>query len=160
MKKTTVIVAAVLLILAIAGGGYWYYQNEQVQKDQAKKQAELAAQKEVTGSIAPEPIKRAGEYSVYSADKLAHATDGKVVLFFYASWSRNGKQLDKELSQNVAKLPKNFTILKVDYNRNFTLRKQYAVEFENSFVQVDAAGAKLNMWSGSEYLEEIIAYTK
>lgn len=160
MKTVLIILAGVLVLILLTIAGYFGYKKY----DQYKK-SKIAIQNAKTEVATPvaEQIKldtRPGTYELYDTSKLVLAKDGKVVLFFNAKWSKTSKQLDQELKNKVDKLPENFTILSVDYDKNVALRKTYDVPFENTFVQVDAEGNIINRWSGSEDMAEIIALAK
>ncbi len=158
MKKVFIIIGTILfisLVVAVAFYGYNRLKNKNNSPQTNQVQADSTASSEES-----KVQKRAGTYEVYDVSKLSQASDGKVVLFFNAKWSKTSKQLDQELKNNTSKLPSNFTVLSVDYDKNYTLRKKYNVPFENTFVQVDANGEIINSWSGSEDMAEIIALAK
>lgn len=157
MKKGLIIMSIVVIAIAAGVGGYYGYKKLR-SKPTASNQSSTAQAS--TEESKPEIAKRAGEYAPYDVSKLAQATDGKVILFFNAKWSKTCKMLDAELKANTTKLPNNFTVLSVDYDKNSALRKKYQVPFEDTFVQVDAAGTMLNRWSGSEDMNEIISLAK
>ena len=160
MKTALIILAGILVLILLTIAGY--FGSKKYDQYKKSKIAIQNAKTEVTTPVA-EQIKldtRPGTYEPYDASKLVLAKDGKVVLFFNAKWSKTSKQLDQELKNKVDKLPKNFTILSVDYDKNVALRKTYDVPFENTFVQVDAEGNIVNRWSGSEDMAEIIALAK
>lgn len=157
-KKILLIVSLILFVIVIAIIAFYGY-NKLKNKNSTKTQATQNQQEQpVQEEVKIE--KRAGTYETYDESKLALASDGKVVLFFNAKWSKTSKQLDKELKDNNSKLPNNFTVLSVDYDKNYALRKKYKVPFENTFVQVDANGEVVNSWSGSEDMAEVIALAK
>lgn len=97
-----------------------------------------------------------GAYEVYSADKLAKANDGKVVLFFRASWCPTCKAADADIRAHLGAIPGNVTILDVDYDTHADLKKKYGVTYQHTFVQVDAQGNALKKWSGSPTLAAIV----
>lgn len=97
-----------------------------------------------------------GAYEVYSADKLAKANDGTVVLFFRASWCPTCKAADADIRAHLGVIPANVTILDVDYDTHADLKKKYGVTYQHTFVQVDAQGNALKKWSGSPTLAAIV----
>jgi thiol-disulfide isomerase/thioredoxin len=101
-----------------------------------------------------------GTYEVYSADKLALAQDGKVVLFFKASWCPTCKAVDADIFAHVSAIPSGTHILIVDYDTSAELKKKYGVTYQHTFVQVDAKGAMLKKWSGSPTLASLVAEIK
>jgi len=158
MKRVLVIIIIAILAAAIIVSGYFGYKKWQSNK-LAKQQVQVSQTGTEQQQEKPvEAVKRAGAYVAYDPVLFTQASDGKVVLFFNAKWCNTCKQLDKELK--AAKLPDNLTIMNVDYDKNSVLRKKYSVPFENTFVQVDAAGVMVNRWSGSEDVAEIVALTK
>lgn len=102
----------------------------------------------------------AGTYQVYSADKLALADTGSVVLFFKASWCPTCKTLDSDIKANLAKIPKGLTILEVDYDSNAALKQKYGVTYQHTFVQVDSKGTQITKWSGSPTLADLASKVK
>ncbi len=160
-RKIVITTGLVLLIALVVCGVYGYQKWRQKKLAESKVATQQNQKAELQSAPVQETvIKRAGTYEPYDPAKFVLAKDGKVVLFFNASWSKTSKQLDKELKDNTSKLPNNFTIMSVDYNKNTALRKKYNVPFENTFVQVDENGVAINSWSGSEDMAEIVAIAK
>lgn len=161
-NKKILVFAGLAIILIVLAVGFFGYQKWRQKK---LNESRVATQQNQKAELQSAPVqeagtKRPGTYEAYDPAKFVLAKDGKVVLFFNASWSKTSKQLDKELKDNTSKLPNNFTIMSVDYNKNTALRKKYNVPFENTFVQVDENGVAVNSWSGSEDMAEIIAIAK
>lgn len=157
-KKVVIIVSLIVIAIAAGAGGYFGWRKLRTKPTKPDQSGIAQASEQEPEKV--EVAKRPGEYTVYDPAKFTQATDGKVVLFFNAKWSKTSKMLDADFKANVAKIPNNLTILSVDYDKNFVLRKQYQVPFENTFVQVDASGAMVNRWSGSETLDEIVALAR
>ena len=88
---------------------------------------------------APAPGRYLG-YDEYNAAPTAFAgTD--VVLFFHAPWCPQCRSIESDIfAQGV---PEGVTIVKVDYDSNQSLRQQYGVTLQTTFVEVDAAGTGL-----------------
>lgn len=101
-----------------------------------------------------------GTYETYSADKLALAQNGKVVLFFKASWCPTCKAVDADILAHLNAIPSGAHILIVDYDTSSDLKKKYGVTYQHTFVQVDAEGAMLKKWSGSPTLASLVAEIK
>ncbi len=104
--------------------------------------------------------KSAGQYMAYDASKLAMAAQGPVVLFFHAPWCPTCKAADTDINANVAAIPAETTILKVDYDTNPELKKKYGVTYQHTFVQVNAEGTMIKKWSGGNTLASITAQIK
>lgn len=84
-----------------------------------------------------------------AAFSTARATGGQTVLYFHAPWCPVCQRLEPSIRQNINDLPNGLTILKVDYDSQTELKKKYGVTYQHTFVQVDAQGNKLKLWSGS-----------
>jgi thioredoxin 1 len=100
----------------------------------------------------PSAMMEKGSYESYSADKLARADKGDVVLFFKASWCPSCKAVDADIKANLASIPKGLSILEVNYDTATELKTKYGVTYQHTFVQVDSKGAQIAKWSGSPTL--------
>jgi thiol-disulfide isomerase/thioredoxin len=101
-----------------------------------------------------------GSYEVYDASKLAIAENGKVVLFFKASWCPSCRTLDADIKASLADIPAGVTILEVDYDKHGELKQKYGVTMQHTLVQVDKNGNQINKWSGGATLEDVIKNIK
>jgi thiol-disulfide isomerase/thioredoxin len=101
-----------------------------------------------------------GSYEVYDASKLAMAKEGKVVLFFKASWCPTCRTLDADIKASLGDIPAGLTILEVDYDKYAELKQKYGVTIQHTLVQVDASGAQLMKWSGGNTLESVVEKLK
>lgn len=171
-----VVVAGGLIVL----GGWWYTSNQQAedkammeeqamtekaasekatleQKAMMEKEAETPAQndammKKDEGAM----MVKGGQYVAYDASKLTFAQEGKVVLFFRASWCPTCRALDADIKANLSRIPQNVLILDVDYDQSSDLKKRYGVTYQHTLVQVDAMGNVIAKWSGSAGLDELV----
>lgn len=84
---------------------------------------------------------------------LELAKKSNVVYFFAASWCPSCQGAYKDLKMNFAKLPKDITVVIVDYDSAGELKKKYAVTMQHTFVQIDMKGAKVKAWSGGGVAE-------
>ena len=96
-------------------------------------------------------------YSDYSESKLAKA-EWNIVLFFHATWCPSCKSANKNLSSDS--IPKNLTVLKLDYDSNSDLKKKYGITSQHTFVQVDNTWKLIKKWSGSRNINDIIKKVK
>mgnify|MGYP001597709164 CR=1 FL=1 len=96
-----------------------------------------------------------GSYEAYSAEKLALAAEGDVVLFFRASWCPTCRALDADIKANV--VPEGVTILDVNYDTEVALKQKYGVTMQHTLVQVDAEGNLIQKWTGSPSLASLVA---
>ena len=84
------------------------------------------------------------DYAVYKAHPAAF--DGrKVVLFYWASWCPNcaAHAATIETAVRAHTLPRNLSIVKVDYDDNDVRKIGYQVLQQDTFVLVDRAGKAL-----------------
>ena len=105
-----------------------------------------------------EPVAAAGNgsFEAYSAERVAAAAEnGKVVLFFHAAWCHTCRGLESSINANIAALPSDVTILKVDYDSALELRQKYGITIQHTLVQVDGNGEQITKWTGGNSIESI-----
>jgi len=83
--------------------------------------------------------------------------NSKNVLFFKANWCSTCTVADENLSKNIASIPPDLTIYKVDFEKESTLRSKYGVTTQHTFVQIDNDGHELKKWVGSYTINEIVS---
>lgn len=174
MNKNIVIVLGVLVVVVI---GYFVFSGDKADENEAvennsgvaimeKDEAEVTNTMPVPGSDVKEMVVEAetntpsevvGSYVAYSADKLAMAETGDVVIFFYAPWCPSCRGLNSDIEQNISSIPAGVTILKIDYDTSTELKKKYGVTTQHTLVQVDKDGNLIKKWSGGSKLENLIA---
>lgn len=162
-------VAAVVALTATACGG--------TSDDDASSATSASAPAESTPSATPSPTQAAPteaapsapapapagksaayiSYADYEADKAAYDAGGDVVLFFSASWCPTCQRADKNLKGSG--VPEGLTVVKTDYDSSSSLKKQYGVTVQHTFVQVDPSGEALAKFTGSDTAEEIAGKT-
>ena len=98
-----------------------------------------------------------GTYEAYTADKLALANSGDVVLFFHASWCPTCRAADASIRSTG--VPDGLAILKLDFDTQTELKKKYGVTVQHTFVQVDAHGNLLKKWTGSASAAAVASQT-
>jgi len=99
-----------------------------------------------------------GTYTDYDPTLLANARDGKLLLFFHASWCPSCRALDKNVEANLANIPADVTILVVNYDKEADLKKKYGVTRQHTLVQVDADGNKIQTLNGlTNTLDQVLA---
>jgi thiol-disulfide isomerase/thioredoxin len=97
-------------------------------------------------------------YQVYSPEALqaAQETDNKIVLFFHATWCPSCRALDSEITSNLAEIPENLTIFKVNYDAETALKQQYSVTTQHTLVQIDSTGNEVTKWSGGSRIKQLL----
>jgi len=134
--------------------------DSMAKKDDAMMKSEVVAPTSDVMMKDESAMMTGGQYAAYSPEKIAFAKEGKVVLFFRASWCPTCKALDANIRSNAASIPKNVLILDVDYDVEKDLKKKYGVVQQHTLVQVDASGNALTTWVGSSKLKELLIEVK
>ncbi|MDQ3076245.1 MAG: thioredoxin family protein [bacterium] len=104
-----------------------------------------------------DPVVKPGSYEAYSADKIARAETGDVVLFFHAAWCPSCRTLNTSIENNLKSIPVGVTILKTDYDKETELKKKYGVTYQHTLVQVDKDGNLIKKWSGGATLANLLS---
>jgi thioredoxin 1 len=183
MNKSTGIVIGVIALVVIVGGVYASMNNkddammekEKMAKEKAmmekkameEKDAMMKADATKTDSMMKkddtsmmdksDTMMKVGSYEAYSADKLARAETGDVVLFFHASWCPSCRGLNTSIESNLKSIPEGVTILKTDYDKETELKKKYGVTYQHTLVQVDKSGNMIKKWSGGGTLDNLLS---
>ncbi len=105
-------------------------------------------------------MKEKGDYVPFDAALFAKTLNGKVVIFFRASWCPACKGLDTNIRANLASIPEGVTILDLDYDNAGPFKAKYGVTYQHTMVQVDKDGALIKKWSGSPTLAALVAEIK
>ena len=161
-------IGIVLGIIVIAGIGYFAFSGQKTEKnDGASGAPEVqneAPTNEVQTSEQSEQVAEqnkvtlsSGSYEAYSAEKVAIAANGHVVLFFHASWCPSCRALNGDIEKNAGAIPAGVTILKTDYDKETELKKKYGVTSPYTLVQVDKDGNMIKKWSGGSKLENLLS---
>ncbi len=132
--KLLVIIVAILLIILF----FFKRAQEKEQQALADLSTKYSAQKDF--------VLVGGVYEVYKPEKLAYAKQGKVLLFFNASWCPSCNEFEDELKH--VSIPNNVLLLSIDYDNSDKMRQKYEVALQHTFVQVDENGNLIKKWSG------------
>lgn len=89
---------------------------------------------------------RADAYVEYG-NEIVEMTPGTKLLFFHAPWCPQCRSLDKDIA--AADIPDDVTVIRVDYDTNQDLRKEYGVTIQTTIVKLDENG---------KFLEKYVAY--
>lgn len=136
MSKRTIYIV-IFVTLAILGGVLYAVL---MPRDQAKSPSQTTTTKPAPATTTTPSPAAAGVYADYSSEKVA-ATSGTKLLFFYAPWCPQCRQIDDDIKSNG--LPDGVTVFKVDYDSNQTLRQKYRVTIQTTFVKIDDNGDKI-----------------
>lgn len=106
-----------------------------------------------------------GVYVNYTPEKLSQASGTRRILYFYANWCPTCKVANEDLENNFDKLPKDVSVIRVNYNDTDTdqnekdLAKKYGITYQHTFVQIDENGEALVTWNGGE-IDELLTMIK
>jgi len=143
MKKPLIIV--VVIILVAIGGGFAYLMMQDDSGSNTVEVAETTVNE--TQSATPAAPGQAGTYVDYQESLIA-TTPGTKVLFFYASWCPQCRQLESDIK--AGPLPDGTTIFKVDYDSNQALRQKYGVTLQTTLVKVDDQGKLIEKYVAND----------
>lgn len=92
-------------------------------------------------------------YLDYSNETLANAQKkGTSVLFFAATtWCQTCSALEEEIIERQAEIPKDVTILKVDYDNDKAMNQKYSVTSQHTLVVLDKNGQEVKRWLGGGF---------
>lgn len=102
-----------------------------------------------TEKPAEEPAEDAaceGRYADYSPEAVADECYTDTILFFHAPWCPECRGFEEAIK--AGEVPEGAQILKVDYDSATDLRKKHEVTIQSTFVRVDPAGERVELWSG------------
>ncbi len=145
MKRVVVVGGLVILMLAGIGLYLGYVQNTKMANQQNEARSPQLTNNQAASLSDPQ---QPGTYIDYDKDALANA-QGSRILFFYAPWCPQCRQLDEDIKKNT--IPAGTTIIKVDYDSNQELRKKYGVTLQTSLVKIDES---------ENLVDKYVAYNK
>jgi thiol-disulfide isomerase/thioredoxin len=166
MNKNTGIIIGIIAFVVIVGGVYASMKSNDgatLAKEQMEQKAmedkKMAEENTVMNvdDTKTDTMMKVGSYEAYSADKIARAETGDVVLFFHASWCPSCRGLNTSIESNLKSIPEGVTILKTDYDKETELKKKYGVTYQHTLVQVDKDGNMIKKWSGGGSLDNLLS---
>ncbi|MGE3279129.1 MAG: thioredoxin family protein [Candidatus Altimarinota bacterium] len=91
-----------------------------------------------------ESIESGFTYEDYSEERFNELKGNRpVVLNFHADWCPNCRALDKLVKENLARLPENAVMLKVNYDKATALKQQYGITVQTTLVFFNAQGEQV-----------------
>ncbi len=163
--KTQHIILGIVAVLLI-GGGIAFFNSQSASKDSSSvqnataKKEEIKTEKPAEGSINANSA-LASHYIDYSADNLAKATasNGRAVIWFAAlAWCPSCQASDRDFKAHFDKVPKDVTIMKINYDTAKELKQKYAITMQDTFIQIDSKGSEIIRWnSGGQGTDALIA---
>lgn len=83
-----------------------------------------------------------GEYTTFSVQKVQDTllADKDLVIYFAASRDPTDNELDKDIQENIARIPENTVIMKVDYDTEVKMKKTFHITEQNTIIFLDKEG--------------------
>ena len=103
--------------------------------------------------------KQSSRYIAYSPKAFADSPDKKRVYFFHATWCPSCKIADEEFTNNTDAIPEDVMVFKTDYDTQSSLKQQYGITYQHTFVYVDSNGHEIKKWNGGG-IAELTANTR
>lgn len=145
MNKKLLIIIISIAVLIVVSVAYVILRPE---GDTASSEIPMATRQDASSANAPAAADgRRGTYATYSENSIAN-TAGTKILFFHAPWCPQCRQIEESINQSG--IPTGVTVIKVDYDSNQALRKQYGVTLQTTFVKINDAGNKITSYVAYE----------
>lgn len=94
--------------------------------------------------------------SLAEAEEMAANKD--VLLFFHAVWCPSCRGLEIDIEKNLANIPENLIIYKVNFDTDLELRKKYGVARQHTLVQIDSSGNEIQTLTGlTNTLKQVVS---
>ncbi len=97
-----------------------------------------------------------GSFEPYAEEKVSRAAEETVVLAFLADWCPSCRAFKQDVNAQLDEIPSGVTILEVDYDEETELKQKYGIRTQHTFVEVDAEGNKIQMWTGANRLSDLV----
>lgn len=163
MKKALLLLAAVVFSAAA------YAQDGSMMK--SDKPAEDGAMMKADPAMKPEPMMDKSAFDVkglgpqvvaFTSEKDAQmlAKTQTVVYYFAATWCPTCRATHQDVQANFVKLPRDLTLVYVNYDKSADLKKKYGVTSQHTFVVIGQGGEKRKVWNGSMTVADIVKNAK
>lgn len=142
MKRGSI---ASLVVVVLGTGIYLYLSNNSEKEKVVNSPRSVAVSTETPindGSNTPK-----GQYLDYTPNVIS-ATAGTKILFFYAPWCSKCRALEADIKSKG--VPSGVSIIKVDYDKNQSLRQKYGVTIQTTLVKIDDQGNLLEKYVSYE----------
>jgi thioredoxin 1 len=92
-----------------------------------------------------------GPYQVYSPAAFDAAEGQTRVYFFHASWCPTCRFAERQINANLDRLPEDVVIFRTDYDTYGSLKSEFGVTYQHTFVVVDDDGNVVKKWTGGNF---------
>jgi thiol-disulfide isomerase/thioredoxin len=76
-------------------------------------------------------------YIVYNGSSIGDIKNDRVVYFFNALWCPTCQEAVKNFKKDIQSIPKDLTLVSIDYDKYPELKLKYGVTIQHTFIQVD-----------------------
>ncbi len=139
------VVAAVLLVSLVVAVAYINNSNQANKENEAAQNTQTSIDSQSQPSETNSQASTSPGAYVQYTDEIIQDTPGTKVLFFHAPWCPQCMALEKSIESG--KIPDGVTIIKVDYDSNQDLRKEYGVTLQTTLVRVDDSGKSVKKYT-------------
>lgn len=109
----------------------------------------LAALLAPLAAAAAEALPPADALGFESVEQIAAlAAERPTVVYFHAEWCPTCQATMTSFAARWPEVRDGLVLVIADYDRETALKARYGVTYQNTFVQVDAVGERLQSWNG------------
>ena len=141
MQKPAAI--SLIIIALVIGSASYLFLSKNNNKSQTESSLSQDSANSQNGQL---NFTAGGQYIDYDEQKLAQIK-GEKYLFFHAPWCPQCRSIEQGIFKGP--IPKDITIVKVDYDTSQNLKQKYGVTLQTTFVKVDDNG---------ELIDKYVAY--
>ena len=139
----------VIIFLIVILAGFIYFKDGFTKTE---------ARVNTSGSSQPQVLYDRVQYLDYSNQSFITSQKNVRTLLFFAAttWCSNCIELAKGIKAHISELPKDITILKVDYDNDKETKATYAVTQQTTLVLLDKNGRETKRWIGTASFNDLI----
>ena len=143
------------------GSSFTLSEGQSMWTDGSFVEAGAMMEESTTGSNDTSLVARYVDYTTKGLTK-ASEKNGRAILWFAAlAWCPSCQAADRDFKAHFDKVPKDVTILKINYDTAKELKQKYSIVMQDTFIQVDSQGKEITRWnSGGQGVEALLANAK
>lgn len=108
-----------------------------------------AASTTTLSALAQEALPQADAVPFESLDQVkALAAERPTIIYFNADWCPTCQATMTQFRARWPEVQPGIVLVLADYDKDTELKSQFGVTYQNTYVQVGADGAKLQIWNG------------
>ncbi len=169
MLKTSKKLFVLVLVLLISVGILYLFSKDKPHVEMMNVETTGQTTDSANKKNAEEPmtgdVMNNNHYQEYTKSVFLNTASTQRILFFYANWCPTCRPADANFKANANKIPKNVTLLRVNYNDTDTdqdekgLAETYGITYQHTFVQIDENGNVVMKWNGGQ-IDELLSHIK